>query len=334
MPSADWRGGKILDVILADPKVDLVMCPITGALPSMGDRLAQRLVDAARSTNKPVFAIWGSPVGDEAAYRDILLPSGIPVFRTFANAVTAARAYFGYHGFRSRFRPSSLAARKSAAAKMARPFVRSDEDSSMAVLSAYGIAVPTHEVATSGAEAAKIAGRIGYPVVMKICSPTISHKSDAGLVRVGVRNGREVKDVFSSFMARAPDADGVMISELVTGGVECVVGVARDELFGPVVMLGSGGVLIEVLRDVTFRVPPFSRRDAQEMIGEVMVARQLQRQGSDRAALVNVLMKVQRLALDLADEVVELDINPLLVRSMGLGAVALDALVVPGGRPC
>src|SRR5439155_24719552 len=103
-PSADWRGRKILDAIVADPNVGMLICPITGALPSMGNRLAQDLVDVAASTDKPVFVVWGSPVGDEHAYTEILLKSDVPVFRTFANAVKAARAYFDYHSFRTGYR--------------------------------------------------------------------------------------------------------------------------------------------------------------------------------------------------------------------------------------
>src|SRR5439155_24519164 len=103
-PSADWRGRKILDAIVADPNVAMLMCPITGALPSMSNRLAQDLVDVARTTDKPVFVVWGSPVGDEHAYREILLKSDVRVFRSFINAVTAASAYFDYHAFLASYR--------------------------------------------------------------------------------------------------------------------------------------------------------------------------------------------------------------------------------------
>ena len=116
-PSADERGRKILDTIMADPEVDALICPITGALPSMGDRLAKDLVDVAQTTDKPVFVVWGSPVGDETAYRDILLPSGVPVFRTFANAVRAMRAWADYHAFRGSL---PVALRQARAASVAR----------------------------------------------------------------------------------------------------------------------------------------------------------------------------------------------------------------------
>jgi acyl-CoA synthetase (NDP forming) len=148
-------------------------------------------------------------------------------------------------------------------------------------------------------------------------------------VRVGLRDDREVRAAYRDFMAAAPDGDGVIISELITGGTECVVGMAQDDLFGPVVMLGLGGVLVEVLGDVTFRIPPFGPADAAAMIDELKGAALLKRrQAVDRKALVDVLMKVQRLAVDLSEDVAELDINPLLVRPAGRGAVALDALVV------
>jgi acyl-CoA synthetase (NDP forming) len=330
-PSADWRGRKILDTIIADPNVSMLICPITGALPSMGNRLAKDLVDVAATTDKPIFVVWGSPVGNEVAYQQILLPSGVPVFRTFNNAVLAARAYFDFHRFQATFRSpfSRPVLRPSKVASQARQSLRQDEASSMRVLQAYGIPVPQHEVATSAREAAATADRIGFPVVAKICSPTILHKSGAGLVRVGLRDGREVRTAYRDFTAAAPDADGVIISEHIAGGTECVVGVAEDQLFGPVVMLGLGGVLVEVLGDVTFRIPPFGRADASAMINELKGAALLKRNRSDLHALVDVLMSVQQLALDLSQDVAELDINPLLVRSAGLGAVALDALVVP-----
>jgi acyl-CoA synthetase (NDP forming) len=332
-PSSDWRGRKILDTIVADPDVGMLICPITGAVPSMGNRLAKDLVDVAATTDKPVFVVWGSPVGDEVAYREILLGSDVPVFRTFANAVTAAKAYFGFHQFTAGYRSSFATAvrRPSAAAKIARGLLRPDEHSSMQILEAYGISTPRRELVTSATAAVRAASSIGYPVVAKVCSPEILHKSEGGFVRVGLRSATEVRAAYDDFMTRAPDADGVLVCEQVAGGVECVVGIAADELFGPVVMVGLGGVLVEVLGDVSFRVPPFSRQDAVAMLTELKGAALLRgvrgQAGVDRGALADVLMKVQRLAVDLSNEVAELDINPLVVHAKG--AVALDALVVP-----
>lgn len=338
-PSADWRGRKILDAIVADPNVSMLLCPITGALPSMGNRLAKDLVDVASTTDKPVFVIWGSPIGDEVAYREILLgDSRVVVFRTFANAVTAARAYFDYHRFRATYRspfrkpvqrPLPAAAEARSVLSLA-PRAELSEIDSKRILAAYGIPVTRDVLCTSAKEAVAAAEAIGYPVVAKVSSAAISHKSDAGLVLIGLSRPTEVREAYRRIMEAAPAADGVLICQQAEAGVECVAGVAADELFGPVVMFGVGGVFVEVLKDVTFRVPPFSRSDAAAMLDEIKGAPLLRgvrgAPKADRKAVVDVLMKVQRLALDLADEIAELDINPLLAGPGG--AVALDALVV------
>jgi acyl-CoA synthetase (NDP forming) len=298
----------------------------------MSGRLAQDLVDVSHTTDKPVFVVWGSPVGDEEAYRDVLLASDVPVFRTFANAVAAAKAYFDFHAFRSRYRSpfAKPVVRPSPAAKAGSQLLRGDEATSMRLLEEYGIGVPRFELATSAKEAAKLAEAFGLPVVMKICSPDILHKSDRGLVRLGVASTDEAKKVFKRFMKEAPDADGVIVSESVPGGVETVVGVSQDELFGPVVMFGLGGVFVEVLKDVTFRVPPFGKDEARRMLDELQGAALLDgargQPKADRTALVDVIMKVQRMAMDLHAELAELDINPLA--ALANGAVALDALAV------
>jgi acetate---CoA ligase (ADP-forming) len=332
-PSADERGRKILDTIMADPEVDILICPITGALPSMGNRLAKDLVDVAATTDKPVLVVWGSPVGDEDTYRDILLKSQLPVFRTFANAVRATRAWADYHRFHAGYRSpfSSVPKRPSPAAATARASLRPDEWSSMAVLDAYGIPTPRRRLVASAREAGAAAEAIGFPCVVKVASADILHKSDAGFVRVGVSSSKEARAVATEFLERAPNADGVIVAEQVPAGLECVVGVSHDDLFGPVVMFGLGGVFVEVLRDVTFRVPPFSREDATRMLDELAGAAMLRgvrgRPKADRRALVDVLMKVQRLAVDLHDDIAELDINPLV--ALPKGCVALDALVIP-----
>jgi acyl-CoA synthetase (NDP forming) len=301
--------------------------------------LAQDLVDVAETTDKPVFVVWGSPVGDERAYHDILLKSGrVAVFRTFANAVGAARAYFDYHRFRTNHRSpfARPVLRPSPAASPARQVLQAAQHAALSeleskrVLAAYGIPVTRDELCHSAGRAVAAASAIGYPVVAKVSSAAILHKSDAGLVRVGLSSPKQVRDAYANIMDAAPGADGVLVCEQASAGVECVIGVAQDELFGPVVMFGLGGVFVEVLGDVTFRVPPFSRADAAAMLDEVKGAALLRgvrgRPAVDRKSVVDILMRVQRLAVDLCDEVAELDINPLLAGPRG--AVALDALIV------
>ncbi len=347
-PSSDWRGRKIIDAILADPTVDMVICPITGALASMSIPFTTDLVAAAQASKKPLFVVWGSPDGSDPAYAEVLLKGGIPTFRTFHNAVGAAKAYFDYWDFQGRYESpfADVPTRPSAAAKKVSPLVDAtaggrslSEHDAKTLLAGYGIRASRDVLCETAAEAARAAQAIGYPVVMKVASPDLMHKSDLGLVRVGVASSPAVKRTFADLLTNAgktpkgrAQIDGVLVCEQVQGGVECVVGVSHDELFGPVVMFGLGGVFVEVLNDVTFRVPPFSKSEAHRMVREVAGFKMLEgvrgAKPSDVAALVDTIMRVQRLALDHADTIAEIDINPLLVLPRGKGAVALDALVI------
>jgi acyl-CoA synthetase (NDP forming) len=340
-PSGDQRGKPILDAILGDPGVAAVICPITGA-GSMANRLAKDLVVKAEEHGKPVFVVWGSPVGTEVAYTEILLPSPLPVFRSFANCVTAVKAYFDYHEFAARYRSpfTTIPVEPSPAADRVRSLLQPgsalSEHASKQVLAAYGIPVTDDVLATTAAEVTKAAAALTTPAVLKVCSPDLLHKSDLGLVRVGLHTPAEVESAYDELLAAARQAEpearieGVLVSPLVDHSVEMVIGVSSDPLFGPVVMVGLGGVHVEVLGDVTHRVPPFDPAEARRMLGELRAAKLFDgvrgQPPVDREAIVDVLMKVQRLALDLADTVSELDINPLAVGPTG--AVALDALVV------
>jgi acyl-CoA synthetase (NDP forming) len=345
-PVMTSAGRKILDLIVADPNVDIVICPITGALETMSMPLARDLVEVSKTTDKPIFVIWGSPVGTEGAYRDVLLQSDLPVFRTFHNCVQAVKAYVDYwrfvDGYRSPFddaptEPLPAAKKARAILAEAEPGEGLSEYNSKQLLKAYGIKSSRDVLCESAAAAVRAAQALTFPVVMKVSSPDLLHKSDLGLVQVGVDSVKDVRLAYDVLLRKAQRAggrnvrlDGVLVSEMVTGGVETVVGVSQDPLFGPVVMAGLGGIFVEVLRDVTFRVPPFGRDEAERMLRELKGYPLLEgvrgRKPVDVDAFVDVIMKVQRLAMDLAGDVAELDINPLVVRPRG--AVALDALIV------
>jgi acetate---CoA ligase (ADP-forming) len=344
-PVADARGRQILDAIVADPKVDIIVVPITGAVVAFSEPFTRDLIDVAKTTDKPIYVVWGSPPGTDDTYYNRLLDGGLAVFRTFGNCVSAVRAYVDFWRFAARYRsafdgaptsplPAAKAAREIL--ERAEPGTALSEHASKQLLAAYGIESSHDELVTSPAAAAKAADEIGYPVVLKVSSPDLLHKSDLGLVRVGVGSADEVRAAYTELVEKAQAADasarieGVLVCEMVRGGVETVVGISQDPLFGPVVMAGLGGIFVEVLEDVTFRVPPFGKDEAERMIRELAGFKLLEGvRGSepvDVSALVDVVMKVSRLALDLADEVAELDVNPLVVRPQG--AVALDALVV------
>ncbi|MGZ8764661.1 MAG: acetate--CoA ligase family protein [Acidimicrobiia bacterium] len=343
---ADRRGRQIIDAILADNNVDILVVPITGAVVTFSDPFTRDLIEAATTTDKPIFAIWGSPPGTDDTYYRRLLDGGLPTFRTFGNCVAALRAYADYWTFARRYRspfrdaplqPSPAAGKARKVLAAAAPGEALSEHTSKQLLKAYGIKASRDVLCTSAAAAAKTAAGLGYPVVMKVSSPDLTHKSELGLVEVGVGSARDVRAVYEELIRKAKRAgdkttriEGVLVCEQVGGGVEVVVGVSHDHLFGPVVMAGLGGVFVEVLKDVTFRVPPFDRAEAERMLHELKGFAMLEgvrgAAPADLDALLDVLMNVQRLALDLSGEIAELDINPIVVKPRG--ALALDALVV------
>ncbi|MFF6949175.1 acetate--CoA ligase family protein [Streptomyces iakyrus] len=342
-PVGDERGRKIIDAILGDPEVGVLICPVTGPFPPLSDRLVRDLVDAAEQTDKLVCVVWGSPVGTEPAYREVLLGSSrVATFRTVGNCLTAVRAYLAHHrftaGYRSPFdeapRTPSPSYRKAQA--LMQPGRQLSEHAAKQLLRAYGIRVPREQLVTSAAAAVRAAGLVGYPVVMKASGARIAHKTELGLVKVGLTSASQVRDAYRELtdIARYEDValDGVLVCQMVEQGVEMVVGVAHDDLFGPTVTVGLGGVLIEVLRDTAVGVPPFGEEQARDMLaglrGRALLDGVRGRPAADLDALVEVVLRVQRMALELGDQLAELDINPLMVLPQGQGAVALDALAV------
>ncbi|MFJ9035180.1 acetate--CoA ligase family protein [Streptomyces sp. NPDC102406] len=342
-PVGDARGRKIIDALLADPSVGVLVCPVTGPFPPMSDKLAQDLVDAAERTDKLVCVVWGSPVGTEAAYRETLLGSSrVATFRTFANCVTAVRAYLGHHRFTASYRspfdeaPRTPSPSHRKAQALMRPGKRLSEHAAKQLLRAYGIRVPREQLVTSAAASVRAASLVGYPVVMKASAPQLAHKTELGLVKVALTSASQVRDAYRELtdIARYEgiDLDGVLVCQMVERGVEMVVGVTPDDLFGPTVTVGLGGVLVEVLRDTAVCVPPFGEHQARaaldELRGRALLDGVRGAPPADVDALVEVVLRVQRMALELGDDLAELDINPLMVLGRGQGAVALDALAV------
>ncbi|OLZ71581.1 pimeloyl-CoA synthetase [Streptomyces sp. IMTB 2501] len=342
-PVGDRRGRKIIDALLADPSVGVLICPITGPFPPLSDKLVADLVAAAEETDKLVCVVWGSPVGTEPAYRETLLGSSrVATFRTVGNCLTAVRAWLDHHTFVSDYhspfdeapRTPSPSFRKAEA--LMRPGQQLSEHAAKQLLRAYGIRVPREQLVTSAAAAVRAAAQVGYPVVMKASGAQIAHKTELGLVKIGLTSASQVRDAYRELtdIARyeGVSLDGILVCQMVEQGVEMVVGMTHDDLFGPTVTVGLGGVLVEVLHDAAVRVPPFGEDQARAMLtelrGQALLDGVRGRPPADRDALVEVVLRVQRMALELGESVAELDINPLMVLPRGQGAVALDALVV------
>jgi acyl-CoA synthetase (NDP forming) len=332
---------RVFDLIAADPNVDVIVIGLTGALGRLTDRFAEDIVTFIDDLPVPIVVTWNSFKTDEQGFCT-LVDAGVPLFRSFRNCFGALRNFARYEeassGFRVRKRlparpPPAAGAALDEAGPAGGPL---GADASRRLLEAYGVPLAGEGLAGSAAEAARIAAGIGFPVVMKLASPDFPHKSDAGLVRLGVASAGEARAAYGQLVERAVKAkrrariEGVQIQEQVDGGVEMIVGVTRDPVFGPAVLVGTGGVFAEVLADVAVRPLPIDRRDAQDMVDSLRGAALLRgargRPRADTKALVDVVMAVARLAAACGERLAELDLNPVVVRTKG--AVAVDSLVV------
>ena len=270
---------------------------------------------------------------------EILRSGGIPVFdssdRT-AQAISALMHFAGYRAKTSRmaYRPQDAMVPPSVGEILtkARAEGRKNllETECREILARYGITLPEALLAGDQDEAVSMAAKIGFPAAMKVVSPDILHKSDVGGVKLNLRSEREARDAFQVIMENAvkittPDrVQGVLISHMAQKGQECIIGMTRDRVFGPVVMFGLGGIFVEVLRDVSLRLAPLSEIDIEEMIREIKGYPVLTgirgEKPKDVQALKDVLEKISRLVVDIS-ELAEVDLNPVIVHEKGLSIV-------------
>jgi acyl-CoA synthetase (NDP forming) len=264
---------------------------------------------------------------------------GCTVFPTETEAVTALHQFLAHRELMAR-----TLARKMNRAKAVPSEVLSEattmlnEADSLALLAARGIPVVPHRLCRSRAEAVAAFESIGGPVVVKGCSADIAHKSELGLVRLNVRTREEAGEVWAQMegIIRKHGArfDGVIIAAMASGRREIMIGAHRDPVFGPVVAVGDGGKYVEIFRDTTLLLPPFSRNDAKEAIGRLRIAPLFAgvrgEPPMDVEALCDAVIKIGELMLDAAVKVVSLDLNPVLLDSAGKGCVVVDAVVFQG----
>ncbi|MEM0296301.1 MAG: acetate--CoA ligase family protein [Zestosphaera sp.] len=204
-------------------------------------------------------------------------------------------------------------------------------------LARYGFPAPKFGLARSAGEAVRLAEEIGYPVVLKIVSPDIVHKSDVGGVKLNLGSREEVLRAFDGIMhsvkAKAPEARvaGVLVQEMVPSSLEVIVGATRDPTFGPVLLFGLGGIFVEVLKDVSFRITPLTRYDAETMLTEIKAAKILDGyRGTpprDKEAIVDIIMKLAKFMED-QGSVTDVDLNPVMVFEAGMGAKVADVRIL------
>ena len=336
---------ECIKVMLDDEGIDLIGLVI--AMRDAGnpnhEKLLAQLVALAKTANKPIMALTFASNSLTGHWRTFPDEQGLPIAEDIEGGLKAVRKLVDYALFRKRVagRAPGEAAEEGAPLTFDLPVGRASltEYESKRILAEAGIPVTRESLAMSADEAVEAAAGIGYPVVLKVQSPDIVHKSDAGGVHLGAKGPDEVRAAYGKIIASAAAAeasaaiDGVLVQEMIDGGVEFILGMNRDEQFGPLLMCGLGGVFVELFEDVALRYPPLNADDAREMISELKGAQLLRGyRGQDAgdidalaAAMVAFARFVQR-----TDGLFEaIDINPLFVLPEGRGVRAADALIVP-----
>jgi acetyltransferase len=326
-----------LDAVLADPEVHqvgLLLATTTGRTMYNG---VVGAVEALKKTDKPVLLFCSIPYEAAKEGFDLLAAEGIPMQpspRRVAYAMGKLADYYDMLQQRERVcNPPQPKAR--ALPSLPAGAVTLDEVESKNVLRAFGVPVTRDVLVALGAA---LPANVKFPVAVKIASRDIAHKSDIGGVRLNVQDSVELEVAIAEVLANAkravPQANiaGTIVAEMITDGLETIVGVVNDACFGPVVAFGLGGILAETIRDVTYRVAPFDKIEALSMIREIRGAKLFDgvrgQPARDVDALADLLVAVSDMAWLMRERVAEMDINPVLVRPVGKGVVAADALVV------
>lgn len=336
--------GLCLDAFLNDSSFSALVMPMIFAHASSSGARAPTIVEAAARTDRPLAVVWmnewyqgpGSDVLDADAK--------VCMFRSADRCFATLRAWFDWHEHRQRQQTSVQRRSASSAEQEARAILTDamkrgaalSETVSKQILACYGIVVPKAILAHDPAEAALAAGRIGGPVAVKIVSPDILHKTEAGGVKLGLstpENAREAaKNILASVLRYAPQAriDGISVQQMAPPGVEIVLGVKNDRQFGPLIAAGLGGIMVELLDDTAVRLAPVDDQTARAMLaslkGHALLTGFRGKPGVDIAGLADMICRLSELSHDLRDLIDQIDVNPVIASAGGV--MAADALIV------
>lgn len=332
----------VIDLIASNPDVDLVVLGMNAAYGPLSDRMAEDILAWAPGGPKPVIGVWTSIITDTQGYRD-LVASGVPFFRSFGKCMRALGARQRYLERRARYQRDDTPVGplpEASSAALARGGILGATDAAE-LLGGAGIALAGETLVQTPDEAAAAAEAMGFPVVLKLMSPDIPHKTDKGLVKLGVGSADEVRAIAADLLARGRDhaaggtIDGILVQEQIPQGVEMIVGLTHDPQFGPALTIGAGGIHAEVLKDAATAPLPVTADDVREMISSLRLAPLLDgargAEPADREALVRLALAAGELGRSCKGALAELDLNPVVV--LPDRAVAVDALVVGAGQP-
>jgi len=332
----------VIEKLLEDSNVDAVLIILTPQTMTEIEKTSEVIGEISNRTNKTVVTSFMGGKRIENSLK-LMCQKKVPNYPFPERAVKAVEAMYKYTLWQKKPIPriNKINVQKEKVLSIFEKVKQTghhhlDEKDAKEVISAYGFKIPKNILTTSEVDAVKVANEIGYPVVLKISSPDILHKSDFGGVVIGVKNEVEVRRYFCDITQKArrllPDAEikGVLVQQMITGGKELALGMSRDPQFGPLIMFGLGGIYIEILKDITFRIAPIGIEDAKEMIQEIRSFPLLKGTRGERPvdinAIVDNILWLSQMVTDFP-EIVEMDINPLFVLPEGEGTIALDARI-------
>ena len=333
-----------LEIVASDPNVDGIMVVLTPQAMTEIEETAHAVGRLSNNIDKPVLACFMGEAMVEPGIK-VLREYDVPNYSFPERTSLAFQAMSQYRKIKERQDPVyETFDADNAAVKKVLDTAKNDgryaigDAEAWDILKAYGLSIPRSQLAKTPQEAVEIAAEIGYPVVLKIASPDILHKTDVGGVKVGLESPDQVRDAFELMIYRTerylPDATvwGCQVQEMAPqGGLEVLIGMNRDPQFGPLVTFGLGGIYVEILKDVTFRVAPFTRLDAEAMLEEIRSKALLDgvrgNPAMDKEAIVDTLLRMGQMVQEFP-EIAEFDINPLIVYPKGQGAIAIDMRLV------
>ncbi len=330
---------RCLEKFFEEPNFDMlgVRLNLPEAVTPAAEKLYQQISDLSRANDKRVFILTRATEPPAQVWYDKLNSLGLTFTGDYRKSVRAMGRL--RKNERDRAIGRFLPATRSGAAPTRRQ--RGSGISSYLLtnelLQTYGIGLAPAVLARSVGEAVAAAERLGYPCVLKVASADIPHKTELGALRIGLRDRDEVQSAYEEMLAavqeKKPDAriEGVLVQKQIKG-VECLLGISRDEQIGPTLVMGLGGVFVEILADVAIRIPPISSAEARRALESLKGAKVFSgvrgAPPADLEALADMAARLSWLAHDLRDELAELDLNPVVVLPQGQGAFAVDALVV------
>jgi acetyltransferase len=329
-----FRYRRCLEALLTDPGIDSLLAIFTPPIMINAVEVARAIVEVTKGRPKTVLACFmGVAQGAEAVR--ILRAGGVPVYSFPESAARVLALVERYRRWKARpahraprFQAGPAAAPVLASARR-RGAPQLDFQEARALFESYGVAFPPCRMASSADEAMEVAEQIGFPVVLKVAAGAMAHRTERGGVVVNLRDVAAVREAFRAMQARFGKKCPLLVQKMIEGGKEVIIGMSQVAGFGPVMMFGLGGIHVEFLKDVSFRLPPLNRDDAREMIRGVRAFPMLEgvrgEKAVDTAALERCLLRLSRMAEDHGDAIEAFDLNPVIVTPKG--AWAADAKV-------